>query len=347
MSAHTLAKRAFFSAARYSGMNWVLRHTRGSRAFLALCYHGVITDDHPEDLFLYRNTVSVRDFRSQLEFLSRHFHPISVSELSHHLRTDAALTPGAVLVTFDDGYRNNWTKAAPLLLKYGVPAMFNITTGYIGRPDVLWPDEVNLRVLDWPQPTIPCPSLESTSATLEVPPDAGARIGVAEKIRATCKTLSEEARLAYLNVLRQVPCRLLDQRDRELFDFLSWDDVRSLAQAGFEIGSHTVTHPILTQIEAAQLDYELEESKARIEAETGGNCTCLVYPNGQAPDFSPAVAEAARRAGYQLGFSATGSYASLDDDHFALSRIGVPGHQPPAVFESRTSGLHTWVKNIL
>jgi peptidoglycan/xylan/chitin deacetylase (PgdA/CDA1 family) len=144
-----------------------------------------------------------------------------------------------------------------------------------------------------------------------------------------------------------VPCRLLDQRDHELFDFLSWDDVRSLAQAGFEIGSHTVSHPILTQIAADQLDSELRESKARIEAETRGHCTCLVYPNGQAPDFSASVAEAARRAGYLLGFSATGSYASLDDDHFALSRIGVPGHQPPAVFESRTSGLHTWVKNIL
>jgi peptidoglycan/xylan/chitin deacetylase (PgdA/CDA1 family) len=347
MSAHTLLKRAFFSAARYSGMNWVLRSTRGSRAFLTLCYHGVVTDDHPEELFLYRNTVSLRDFQFQLEFLTRHFHPISVSDLVRHLHTGAPLKPRAALVTFDDGYRNNWTHAAPLLLKYAVPAMFNVTTGYIGRAGVLWPDEVNLRVLDWPQSTIPCPSRENTLATLEVPQGAGDRVGLAEKIRAACKGLSEEARLDYLNVLRQVPCPMLDRRDRELFDFLSWDDVRSLTHAGFEIGSHTVTHPILTQIPAELLDYELKESKARIEAETGRHCTCLVYPNGQAPDFSATVVDAARRTGYLLGFSATGSYTSLDGDRYALSRIGVPGHQPPAVFESRTSGLHTWVKNIL
>src|SRR5690349_16847651 len=49
MLARALVKRAFFSAACYSGMNWVLRRTRGIRAFLTLCYYGVAADDHPDD----------------------------------------------------------------------------------------------------------------------------------------------------------------------------------------------------------------------------------------------------------------------------------------------------------
>jgi peptidoglycan/xylan/chitin deacetylase (PgdA/CDA1 family) len=339
-------KALLYSGARYSGLNWAFRHNLGSRSPLVLCYHGVVGEDRRDQHFLYRNTVSRRQFQLQLEFLNRHFHPISLGGLIDHVQRGVALKPRSVLVTFDDGYRNNLTNAAPLLLRYGVPALFNITTGYIGRADVLWPDEVNLRVLHWPDSSMPYPSHEGGFSKVDVPVTADQRIIAAERIRAICKTLSEQDRLAYLDSLRQVACPALEQRDRELYDFLTWDDVRSLVKAGFDIGSHTVNHPILTQIGATQLERELVESKVRIEAETGKPCTCLVYPNGQIADFNREVEEAAGRAGYVLAFTATGSYTSLNDGHYALSRVGVPGQAQDYVFESRVSGLHTWIKKI-
>ncbi len=322
-------------------------NTLGTRGVLILCYHGVVAGDHQDQTFLYRNTVSAREFRFQLEFLRRHFHPISAADLINHLERATPISPRAALITFDDGYRNNLTLAAPLLAEFGVPALFSVTTDYIGHNDVLWPDEVNLRVLYWPQSTIPYPTSEGGFSSIPLSSDAGSRIASAERIRSACKNLPEARRVAYLAALRDVPCRELEQRDRELYDFLSWDDVRFLANKGFDIGSHTVSHPILTQISGGHLAQEVRQSKARIESETGRSCKCLVYPNGQTDDFSDKVMEASRDAGYRLAFSATGEYASLQGSCYALSRIGVPGHQPEAVFESRVSGLHTWMKNFL
>lgn len=346
MSARNLVKRAFFSAARYSGTNFMLRSIHGRRGVLGLCYHGVVGEVHTATDFLYRNTVSVTEFRSHLEFLTRHFHPISASELVSFWHSGQALKPRSVLVTFDDGYRNNLTQAAPILMNYGVPALFSVTTGYIGSTDVLWPDEVNLRVLSWPRATIPGPSLTGP-VWLPVPDDHAGRIGLAERIRAACKSLPSEISSAYLSSLREISCKTIDDRDHELFEFLSWDDVRSLSNKGFEIGSHTVSHPILTQISTDRLEFELSESKRRIEEELQEGCVAFVYPNGQAEDISSEVVAAVQRAGYLLGLSNTGSYASFSGNRFCLSRIGVPGHQPRIIFECRTSGLHTWAKNFL
>jgi peptidoglycan/xylan/chitin deacetylase (PgdA/CDA1 family) len=349
-------KWTFFGASRATGANWALRRILGRRGGRILCYHGIVENGHRDEPFLYRNTVSVRQFQSQLEFLNRHFHPISAGDLIDHMCHRATLKPRSVLLTFDDGYRNNLTYAAPLLRKYGTPALFSLTTGYIGGRDLLWPDEMNLRILNWPLSGVPCPSahsdLERSSpgpgfATVPVPSGQQARVQLAERIRSVCKSFSDSARLLYLNELRQQHCPALEQVDRELYDFLSWDEVRSLVKSGFEIGSHTVTHPILTRITSQQLVYELVESKVRIEAEIGKCCTCLVYPNGQISDFSPEIEHSASSAGYLLGFIATGSYASVNRGSYRLDRIGVPGQQPHAVFESRVSGLHTWAKRFL
>lgn len=342
----SLAKPLFFSLARLSGLNWACRQALGRRNLLVLCYHGVVAEDHPNEVFLYRNAISRRQFERQLEFLNRHFHPISAGDLAGCLEGSRDLPPRSVLLTFDDGFRNNLIHAAPLLRKFSTPALFSVTTGYIGRDDVLWPDEVNVRVLFWPRPTIPYPSSGASLHTVEMQNSAGGRIATAQRIRSACKQLPDHDRLAYVELLRQVDCPKLEQRDRELYDFMTWDEVKALSGLGFEIGSHTVSHPILSGVDAEQLDYELGQSKRSIETHTGRTCTCLVYPNGQISDFNKEVESAAERHGYALGFSLTGSYASLQNGRFSLSRISVPGQQMEMMFESCASGVYPWLKRM-
>jgi Polysaccharide deacetylase len=205
---------------------------------------------------------------------------------------------------------------------------------------------VNLRVLFWPYSTIPYPSSGASLSKVEMRNSGAARIPMAQRIRSACKQLPEPDRLAYLELLREVDCPELEQRDRELYDFMTWDEVKALSGLGFEIGSHTVNHPILSGVGAEQLDYELGQSKRSIETHTGRTCTCLVYPNGQISDFNREVETAAERHGYALGFSLTGSYASLRNGRFSLSRIGVPGQQMELMFESCASGVYPWLKRI-
>jgi peptidoglycan/xylan/chitin deacetylase (PgdA/CDA1 family) len=81
---------------------------------------------------------------------------------------------------------------------------------------------------------------------------------------------------------------------------MTWDELRELRRHGWEIGSHTLTHPDLTALDDGELEHELRGSRELVEAETGGTCTSLAYPYGAA---DARVVEAARRAGYEIAFT--------------------------------------------
>ncbi len=328
-------KSLFFYLTRCLGINVCLRHSMRSK-LLAVCYHGVVADDHKEDAFRYRNTVSVQVFNKQLETLSRFFNPISASELIGYLEGSTRLPPFPALVTFDDGFRNNLTLAAPVLERYGIPAVFHVTTGYIGLKRRLWPQEVLEVVLHWPHRMIPMPAGE---ADREVPETRAGRVALVEHIKKQCKHIPDTERCVYIDSLRSDCPALAWDQDDELYGFLSWDDVRKLHQRGFDIGAHTVEHPILTRLSPDRLDAELRGSKTTIEQELGTDCRILAYPNGSREDFSASVQAKAREVGFKIAFTLTQQANPLPPDPYAISRISIVGHVPASVFHSRISGL--------
>ena len=97
---------------------------------------------------------------------------------------------------------------------------------------------------------------------------------------------------------------------------MTWNDLRGLAERGFEVGSHTVTHPHLPSLEDGDLDRELRDSRARCEDELGRPCSLLAYPYG---DHDERVQAAARRAGYEAAFALRAG--SDQGNQFALPRI--------------------------
>jgi glycosyltransferase involved in cell wall biosynthesis/peptidoglycan/xylan/chitin deacetylase (PgdA/CDA1 family) len=330
-------KSSALTALRLGGVNRLLRHLQ-RRDLLVLCYHGVTTRNYQAETwkpwFRYGNTVSKTEFDAQLRLLAKWFQPISAGDLLRSLAGTSELPERAVLVTFDDGYRNNATLAAPVLLRHGIPAVFHVTTGYIGKRQGLWTDELVDIVLQWNRSLLPAP----------YGPDVpmgdysfDARMQKALELKDLCKELPEGQRQQYLNRLREGQAR--SGTDEELLAFLSWEEIRTLRCQGFEIGSHTVEHPILSQVSSDQLAYELTASKERIEQETGGECYCLAYPNGRAKDVSPAVFAAAQQAGYKLGFTMIELRNDRGVSPLALYRISVPGHQPLSVFEAYISGV--------
>ena len=99
---------------------------------------------------------------------------------------------------------------------------------------------------------------------------------------------------------------------------MAWDELAEWAGRGVDIGSHTVTHPHLTELDDADLDRELRESRERIEERLGRPCPYLAYPYG---DDDPRVHAAARRAGYEGAFALPGREQPVD--RFALPRVGI------------------------
>ena len=339
-TAGRVSKSIALNASRFLGVNRCARWLTRSK-LLILCYHGVVADDHPHDAYRYRNTISQRQFDTQMRLLAGLFHPITAHDLLRAVAGTDCLPPRAVLVTFDDGFRNNLTQAAPVLERYGIPAVFHVTTGYVGQRRRLWPQELLELVYHWPYKVIPMPG---THTDQPVPAESPARLALAGEIKNRCKQLAAEDLQPYLDRLRSAGAWPTRHGDNELYDFLTWDDVRSLHARGFAIGSHTVEHPVLTRLTPDRLADELQRSKATIERELGVACPLLAYPNGGREDLSPAVLAQVKATGYKAAFTLAQHVTTPNTNPYALSRISVPGHVPSYVFHSRISGLHSLLK---
>jgi peptidoglycan/xylan/chitin deacetylase (PgdA/CDA1 family) len=242
-----------------------------------------------------------------------------------------------LLVTFDDGYRNNYTLAAPLLRKHGAPAVFFVSTGYIGADRLYWYDELKLRLAEWRGREIRVPGRSENELW---PGELRARRDLAQRISAACKTIPNDARLEYIEYVRRETSEWsLGTAERETIRPMNWDEVRSLSEQGFEIGSHTVDHPILSRLDAAALRRELRGSKSRIEEITGKPCFAIAYPNGKTRDVSPAVIAETEAAGYELGFIMDERLHRRGGNRFLISRISAVGHVSLGAMRVRVSGL--------
>jgi glycosyltransferase involved in cell wall biosynthesis/peptidoglycan/xylan/chitin deacetylase (PgdA/CDA1 family) len=321
-------------AARRTGVNACLRHLLLQDRLLVLCYHGVLNRP-PLSSTAYNINVLEQEFESHMKFLVRNFHIMTASELVAVVEGRQKLPRRSVVVTFDDGYLNNLTVAAPILLAYSIPAIFHISTDYIGGEAPLWPDEIFSRVLQWPEQKIPSPG----GVAVKLASDESSRTTAALKIQEDCKLLDEDKRVAYLEMLRSQGPLPHDLYGAMECRFMNWDDVRELSRQGFEIGSHTVTHPILSRIGRIQLEYELRASKERIERELNTECRMIAYPNGKLRDANSDVWDEAAATGYRVGFTLRRHLATLECP-MAINRINVPGNETQAVFESRAAGVY-------
>lgn len=314
-----------------------LAHLRCRDRLVVLCYHGVVADDHAEAPYQYRNTVGASEFAAQLDVLARHHQVVSAGDVLAWVDGAAALPHHAVLITFDDGYRNNLTVAAPILQQRGMTALFSVSTDCIGSEQMLWPMEVDLRLGTWTRDRIPLPDGSETNR----PADAAAREQLAVEVRRTCKQLPDAARRTYVAKLAEGgPMPREACRDEELWRFMTWDEVRQLHAMGMHIASHTCSHPILSRLEPEQLEHELVASRRKIEAEVGP-CPALVYPNGGPEDISPAVLAGVERAGYRMAFSLMERVNPVQPQRHQIDRIGIPGHVGMAPFRFRASGLRS------
>jgi peptidoglycan/xylan/chitin deacetylase (PgdA/CDA1 family) len=311
---------------------------------LVLCYHGVVPDEIADDPQRYGNIVSLSEFSEQMALLARTMTPISLSALNSWLYGGSALPENPVLVTFDDGYRNNVIHAAAILLKFGIPAVIFATVNHIGTERLLWPTEVYRSVLLWPSPLVPLPD---GSVITAFPNDLQKRTVLAEWVREFCKTLTEERKNQYLLCLRETAFPALTPDEVEMFSFLSWEEACRLHQMGFAVGSHTMDHCILTRIPADRLRHELEVSKWQLEKNLNTSCVSIAYPNGGATDYSPQVLSAAAQANYKLGFTTGSGGCTRCTNPLVVNRICIPGKVSRLGYQSRISGLHDWLRSSL
>lgn len=300
---------------------------------VVLTYHRVLPGNR-EDYRVYPpNSIFSSEFEQQISYISRYYHVLSGEELRTCMESGVPIPPHSILLTFDDGYENNYTTALPILRNYGAPAIFFLTTGLIGGQDtLLWFDRMDA--------ILSINSLETVvgwCASRGLPVDATDK----RSLRNWIKKLSRSDREEVIDDLEQEFERDVDiVCDRRISGLLCWEQVCEMVKQGMTIGSHTASHQILASSSAQEVDAELRTSRELIQQQTGQTCWAFSYPNGEVHDFRPADKIAVRSAGYSCAFSQIEKLVPVCRDFYALPRVTIPDFCDFNVFLSRLTGIY-------
>jgi len=185
-------------------------------------------------------------FRQQLEFLAASCNVVPLAKLVSAVRSGESHRR-MVAITFDDGFLNNASSAAPLLAEFGFTATIFLATGFIGTHRWMWTDRLESALHRTAKADFR-PALLGETLSLS---NVAVRRHALQRLKANLKTLHwHEAEMHVGNLERELEVDPIPPWG--LYRFMAWDDVRRLRDAGFEIGAHTVNHAILSKVPAAE-----------------------------------------------------------------------------------------------
>jgi peptidoglycan/xylan/chitin deacetylase (PgdA/CDA1 family) len=247
-------------------------------------------------------------FERQMHYLRRFFDVVSLAALVPPL--EPASGRMKVALTFDDGLRNNVTVAYPILKRLGLPATFFVCPQLIDRGMWLWNHQARQRLKRLDAPARARLACEVASPSAEVEPFIDWMKSLAPGARSTVEA----------SVRKATPAFQPTAAERDAFDIARWEDLRELAPEIITIGSHTLTHPILTTLGEPELEAEIGGSRRVLEEKLQRPVEFFAYPNGSQ---NPAVHACARRH-YRGAVLAGSELVSSTPDAHLLPRECAP-----------------------
>jgi peptidoglycan/xylan/chitin deacetylase (PgdA/CDA1 family) len=339
-------KRAFFDISSALGFDRLFTFVNRHRP-IVLGFHGVSAET-PGSIHNYEGSHLHRPIFSRLmEYLVDRYRVVSLEEIVDWLEGVGGLPERAVVVTFDDGYRNVLTQAAPLLSELGAPATVFVTTDFVVENKLLWPDRVLGALAATSRTSLTVPRIGGKSG-LPIGDDTE-KIHASDQIRSICKSLSDDDRKVLVDdIVDELGVdEAMIQHACKDYAPLSSDDLRKLPTYGITVGSHTCSHPVLARCPIERMADELRRSKRIIEQITGAPCTSFAYPNGGPGDFNDQTRREVVGAGYRCAVTTVKSRLSARQDKFEIPRY-VLTHNEITLneFSVEVSGYPTFLRGI-
>jgi len=306
-----------------AGLRW--------RGLLVLNHHRIGDwDRSPLDRGVY--SARAETFDNQMAFLAREFDVITHDDLDRARRDPRG---SYVMVTFDDGYRDNYDLALPILRRHKIPAVFFIASGFIDDAPLSWWDRIAWLLREIPLRRLPASPWWGASLSLADPASREVAIKAvlaAYKRIPAARTPQLLADLTAATGGGEPPAELSDRL------WMTWDHIRELKLAGMGIGGHTHTHPLLARLGPAEQADEIRICRERLLAAAGVRTRAFSYPVGGRDSFDGATKELLLANGFDLAFSFYGGHQTMERlDPLNIRRTSVGVHIDQRMFEAKTS----------
>lgn len=309
-------KRYLRNSVTACGLSYWAASRRRAESFAVLCYHRVL--ERPDPWYSFSLTREL--FERELALLKRFCSVLPLDEIITRLERGHALPPRCVALTFDDGYRDVYTDAWPLLRRYQLPATLFVTVQAIAQ-GWLWPDLVRHAVRNTQASGVTLRTAGGSSSTVAWR-TASERCQAVEQIDGWLKEVSHEEKERALDALLAE----LTGSVRAGLTFpglmLSWEELRRLHAEGMEIGAHSMTHPVLSRMPESSAAEEIAASRAELEKRLGAPVRHFCYPNGRPQDVSSAIRRCVEQAGFHSACTTVHGLNRPSEDRFLLKRVG-------------------------
>jgi len=296
-------------------------HTRINNELTILLYHGV-TDIQSRGIEnIQGKHIQASDFANQMEYLRKHCHVLSLDDFLEIQKGGDALPPKSTIVSFDDGFRNNYSIAAPIMEEHQVPAVFYISSGVVSTDIMFWvdilEDAINL----------------SGKSTIRVRLDREEEFSIRNdreklqalaRIKGYCKTATAVEVDRIIQEIQEVTDVVATVNHSKNYQKIAWKELKEMHENSlFTIGGHALYHNILSSLGGDLLKKEIRASLDLLEINLQSPITHYSYPEGQSHHYNQEAIDQLKESGIVCSPSAICGMNSITEDPFHLKRIMV------------------------
>ncbi len=283
----------------------------------------LITRNQPKILMYHRFSkqprkgfVSAGTFEKQVATIARHYKPVTVKDLVINY-FDKANTPNHMIaITVDDGYRDFYEIAWPILRRYKVPATFYITSGFINRTLWLWPDQLKWLLNNSPRQSRP---INAGDMIINSPTSDTDREKLFADLVEYLLSVEDNTKHRFIESLSKSWDIPLPPEAPPGYEPASWKQLKEMQDDGMEIGGHTITHPSLGRVGFETARSEISGCQKILNEKLGEVPRTFCYPNGSPKDFVGKLVPIIRDSGF-VGAVVAFADSQGQKQRFALRR---------------------------
>ena len=312
----------------YTGILRILMLVKLRRRAIVLIYHRVLSKQMRARTYSHSGIiVDLETFEKQIRYLKIRFKVITLEEFAEKIENGIGFDQPTCLITFDDGWKDNYLHAYPILKKYNMPAAIFLPANYIDSNKQFWQEKLTGMLIamhhtgrehsDSRQKYLDVLKKYNLQGIMSVP-DQELRSYIAEEVSRKKKMTYKEIEQMITDLSKNADPLGKDYDSGD--SIMSWDEIRQMKKNGISFGSHGMNHKIFTKVLQAEVDYEIAESKRVIEKSINEGVSSISYPNG---NYSDNIIERVKSSGYRIAFGTEKGFVDVKDNPYALKRVNI------------------------